>query len=147
MDQITLMQVAGNLEPGMAIYISRDDMWSAAEGSLTSLLFDQVRESDVEDLAKKMELNWAVRMVKDIISCGYTMHKLKLDDGDNIQAKVTCPNCANDYSPTLPMIVPISEVSAFDQISFCMKKRNEYYCQRCYSTFESDLFHVVGIGA
>lgn len=73
--QIKLMLLSQQLQPGQCIVIVRDDMIKAAAGSLTSLLFDSVRESDIDNFARKIEQSWGITMSCDPMTGNYTMCK------------------------------------------------------------------------
>lgn len=76
MRQTQLLQIAMRLKPGEAIQISASDMLRAAEGSLSSLIFDSVRHRDVENFAKQIEENWGVEMTLNPVTGNYTMCKV-----------------------------------------------------------------------
>ena len=63
------------LQEGQAIKISRNQMWRAGEGMLSSLLFDHVRESDVKKFAEAVNRNWGVTLTEDIFTGQWTMHR------------------------------------------------------------------------
>ncbi len=73
--QIALMQTAERLAPGQSIIIPREDMRKAAEGMLTSLLYDSVRESDVREFAQKIEESWGIVMTKAPMGGDWTMSR------------------------------------------------------------------------
>jgi hypothetical protein len=106
--QIELMQTATALKPGQAIKISRAQMIEAAKGSLDSLLFDSVRDSDIAKLAEQMEQNWDVRMTEDALSGEWTMLKSDLPpycpmcngSGHQIDTNgdvLSCPGCIDGH--------------------------------------------------
>lgn len=74
--QIELMQLSEKLESGECINIPADQMREAAKGELRSLLYDHVRQSDVDIFAEKIEKNWGIKMTKDLMTDDYTMCKL-----------------------------------------------------------------------
>lgn len=73
--QIEIMRIAMRLKPGEAICIPRGSMVKAAEGNLTSLLFDSVRDSDIREFAEVAGPNWDVVFIEDLRTGGWTMHK------------------------------------------------------------------------
>lgn len=78
MRQIDLMVITQRMDEGMAYRLSRSDMMNCAEGNLSSLLFDSVRESDIDNFIKQIENNWDVSVKQNILDGSYTIHKNSL---------------------------------------------------------------------
>jgi len=57
-------------------------MVKAAEGNLKSLLFDYVRESDIQQFAKQAEENWGVIMSENELTRAWVMTKPKENDNE-----------------------------------------------------------------
>lgn len=86
MKQVELLQLSMNLKPGQAIQISNEDMREAASGELSSLLFDSVRDSDVEEFVAKISENWNVSLYEDKVNRRWTMAKAaEYARGDNME--------------------------------------------------------------
>lgn len=76
MRQTDLMLIVQNMSEGQAIDLSREDLVSVAEGNLSSVLFDRVRDSDIEKFLSQIRQNWNVSTSRDLASGGCTLVKL-----------------------------------------------------------------------
>jgi len=81
MKQIELMQICKNLKPGTAINFNSDEILEAAEGELTSKLFDYVDQRIVNSFVSKIQKNWHVNISYDPISKIFIFYKPKEPQG------------------------------------------------------------------
>ena len=72
---IKLMLLSEQLLPGKSITIPRDWMFQATRRTLDSLLYDNVRESDIKEFIEKASQNWEVEITANLETGHYTMHK------------------------------------------------------------------------
>ena len=62
-----------NLKPNHAITISVDEMAEAARGELRSLLFNSLRQDDIDKFIQKIEQNWDISVFHDLMKNTYTI--------------------------------------------------------------------------
>ena len=72
---IKLMLLSQQLLPGKSITIPRDRMVQAVQRTLTSQIFDSVRDSDMKEFVEKVSLNWEIELTENLETGHYTMHK------------------------------------------------------------------------
>ena len=72
---VKLMLLSQELLPGKSITIPRDWMMQAVRRTLSSLLFDNVRDSDIKEFIQKIEQNWEIEITENMETGNYTMHK------------------------------------------------------------------------
>ena len=70
-----LMLLSQQLLPGKSITIPRDWMVQAVQRTLTSMIFESVRESDIKEFIEKASQNWEVEIIANLETGHYTMHK------------------------------------------------------------------------
>ena len=75
MDTLHIGYILCSLQPGESIVITYDKLHRAARDELTSLLFDHVRDSDVEDLANKLAAIHNLTVTVNPVSLDRTFHK------------------------------------------------------------------------
>ena len=72
---IGLSILASELKEGQARIITREHLKREASANLTSLLFDSVRESDIEEFIGQFETTQGVRLTKYDIKDNYEMYR------------------------------------------------------------------------
>lgn len=75
--QIDLMVIVSCMKPGECIKLTREQLVRLASGSMKSMLFDRVRDSDIAEFLRSISENWNVKVFSNFMEDSATLKKLK----------------------------------------------------------------------